>query len=192
MTTSDAPRRANRRRRYFLDDASQSSVLACVFALVAGTGAACAAAAAVLSSADLLGDRTLAEALPALLATLAGCTVLGALVAIPVVMRLTHRYVGPALVMRRALVGMRHGDYGCRLQLRRRDYLKSLAREIDAHRSTIARRDVAQARLLNGIRASLDAGDLQGARALVRVHGRRLGLEPVARTSAPEEEPVVV
>lgn len=168
--TQNGALQRNRRRQFDLDDPSQSSVLLHVLTILAGTGLAAAITVLTLSHGSLLGGDTVAEALPILLVALAGSLILAALITIPVVLRLTHRYVGPALVMRRALQGIRRGDYGCRLRLRRQDYLKGLAREIDAHRDDIARRDVEHARLLHGIKHRLDDGDVIAARVFLQWH----------------------
>ncbi len=155
----------NRRRTFVLDDPSQSTSILAVLGVL-GAGALFGAVAFfLLGQPNLLGRSSVAEATPTLIAALVGCFIVAGLVAAPVVMRLTHRYVGPAYVMRRALRGMRLGDYGCRLTLRRHDFLKGLAREIETHRSDIARRDVERARLLHRLRQMLDAGDVEGARA---------------------------
>lgn len=161
------PKPANRRRQFSLDDRSQSTALLHLLVLLAATGAATAVLAYVLSRAGVLGTAALGDAFPAVLAGLAGCFVLAGLVAVPVVMRLTHRYVGPAYVMRRALKGMRLGDYGCRLTLRQTDFLHDLAEEINAHRSDLARRDLERQRLLTRLDQLLRAGDFDDARALL-------------------------
>jgi len=167
----------NRRRRFVLDDRSQSTTLLHVLILLAGAAAVSAVLVFVLSRANVLGSRALIEAFPIVLAAQVGCFVLAGLVTVPLVMRLTHRYVGPAYVMRRALKGMRLGDYGCRLELRQGDFLKSLAEEINAHRSDLARRDIERERLLATLDRLLESGDVQGARLhladLVSAPGRR-------------------
>jgi hypothetical protein len=165
---SDAPQghgEPDRRRTFVLDDPSQSTSIIAVLSVL-GAGALFGGIAFfLLGRPNVLGHATVADAAPTLIAALVGCFVVAGLVAAPVVMRLTHRYVGPAYVMRRALRGMRLGDYGCRLTLRKDDFLQSLAKEIETHRSDIARRDVERARLLHRLRQMLDDGDIAGARA---------------------------
>jgi hypothetical protein len=165
MTTDDEVRKGrNRRRTVVLDDPSQSTSILNVLGVLAA-GALCGGAAFfLLCGPNLLGRSTVADAAPTLIAALLGCFIVTGLIAAPVVMRLTHRYVGPAHVMRRALHGMRLGDYGCRLQLRRGDFLKALAHEIEQHRSDLARRDVERTRLLTQLLQQLEAGDGEGAR----------------------------
>src|SRR5205823_5223414 len=44
-----------------------------------------------------------------------------------VILRITHRVAGPAMVIERAIDGLVEGRFDARLTLRRGDYLKSLA-----------------------------------------------------------------
>ena len=164
MSTDEYDRAGrNRRRMIVLDDPSQSTSVLSVLGVLAAGALFSAAAFYVLCGANLLGRSTVSEATLTLIAAILGCFIVTGLVAAPVVMRLTHRYVGPAHVMRRALHGMRLGDYGCRLELRRADFLKPLAHEIELHRSDLARRDVERTRLLTQLLQQLEIGDAEGA-----------------------------
>ncbi len=164
---------------FVLDDPSQSTSILSVLGVLASGALFGAAAFYLLGRPNMLGRMLVADATVPFIATLIGCFVVAGLIAAPVMMRLTHRYVGPAYVMRRALRGMRLGDYGCRLTLRDGDFLKSLAQEIENHRRDIARRDVDRARLLHRLRQMLDAGEVEAA----RLHLDRL----VAEADAPQE-----
>jgi len=184
MSTDESNSKGRTRRRMFvLDDPSQSSSILCVLGVLAAGALFGAVAFWLLTGTSVLGRSTVAHAAPALIAALLGCFIVTGLVAAPVVMRLTHRFVGPAHVMRRALHGMRLGDYGCRLKLRHGDFLKALAREIDLHRSDIARRDVERAQLLTQLLRLLELGDAEGARARLE-HLLATGRDPALQRSA--------
>jgi hypothetical protein len=97
-----------------------------------------------------------------------------ALVAVGVyVVWLTHRFVGPARVIRTALEGMAAGDHGRRLTLRKRDFLKDVA----AAAGTVSvrmrsERDTTSA-LVDAIGPALEQGDVEAARAALRAFERR-------------------
>ncbi len=166
MSDTDSKPR-NRRRHFVLDDSSQSTTLTHHLLLLGGAAIVSALLLFGLSRGNVLGGQALVEAFPVLLAAQIGAFVLAAIATVVVVMRLTHRYVGPAHVMERALKGMRLGDYGCRLTLRHNDFLRPLAQEINTHRSQLARRDIERERMLTSLDQLLERGDVDGARALV-------------------------
>jgi hypothetical protein len=53
---------------------------------------------------------------------------------------LSHRFVGAALVLRRAIAGMRSGDHSCRLTLRKTDFLHDVATDLAALRDEMTPR----------------------------------------------------
>ena len=81
---------------------------------------------------------------------------------------LTHKFVGPAYVFRRALEGMREGDYGRRLALRKSDYFQELAKEFVEVRDRWVARDRAVLEGLARIEACVAAGDDRQAAETVR------------------------
>jgi Skp family chaperone for outer membrane proteins len=87
---------------------------------------------------------------------------------------LTHRFVGPAFNMRRVLKGMIKGDYSRKVHLRKRDYLKDLATEINTLREQLQEQQSA----VRDLERCLQEKDYDAARELVA----RLKLE------APEEQ----
>ncbi|MHC4959767.1 MAG: hypothetical protein ACYTGN_15500 [Planctomycetota bacterium] len=92
----------------------------------------------------------------------------------------THRVAGPALVIMRAVQGMRRGEFDHRLKLRKSDYLKKLAAEVDGLRSDVKARNESVSALV----ACVQEGDLDGAREVAT----RLG----AKQPAEEPEPATV
>jgi hypothetical protein len=115
---------------------------------------------------------------------------------------LTHRFAGPAYVLSRAIRGMLEGDYGRRLALRKRDYMKPVAAALADLRS----RWVAHERRLQGrledIRRHLEIGAVEeAARVVAQVLEDRLvrpeTLAPAGRAEAevaarPARAPVAV
>jgi hypothetical protein len=60
--------------------------------------------------------------------------VVTAILALALGVLLSHRFVGAALVLRRAIAGMRRGDHSCRLTLRGTDFLHDVASDLAALR----------------------------------------------------------
>ena len=67
--------------------------------------------------------------------------VLAAVILSVLTLLITHRFAGPAYVMDRAVQGMLAGDYGKRLALRKRDYMKKLAGGLVELRTTWAQHE---------------------------------------------------
>ena len=95
-----------------------------------------------------------------------------------------HRIAGPAYVIEKAVVAMRKGDYGLRLSLRKRDYLKGLAAAVAGLRSDLKEREDR----VKDLMACIEEDDLDGARELV---GQLRGAAPLVE-SAPVVEPTPV
>jgi uncharacterized Tic20 family protein len=80
---------------------------------------------------------------------------------------ISHRFLGPALVIRRAVQAMIDGWYDRRFKLRRRDYLKPLARKIEELACVLATREAAQDQIVEDLHQCLDKSDIDTARALL-------------------------
>jgi methyl-accepting chemotaxis protein len=81
---------------------------------------------------------------------------------------LTHRFAGPARVLRDALARMAEGDFGGRLKLRPRDFMKDVAVEVARVGRSI--RDDRRAALsaVDSAERALAAGDATTARAILK------------------------
>jgi len=100
-----------------------------------------------------------------------GAAILGVLAVL-----LTHRVAGPAFVLKRAVDGMREGRLQHRLVLRKRDYLKPLARSVAALCEDLLSRRAERRRCLDHLARCLDEGDLEAAHELVaRLRSTELG-----------------
>jgi methyl-accepting chemotaxis protein len=93
---------------------------------------------------------------------------------------LTHRFVGPAFNMRRALKAMIKGDLSKRVHLRKRDYLKDLAAEINTLRDVLEERQ----QVVRDLERCLQENDLEAARELLT----RLKTETPAAEAAEGEK----
>jgi HAMP domain-containing protein len=78
----------------------------------------------------------------------------------------THRVIGPAQVIERAVRGIQAGDYDQRLSLRPGDGLLTLAVAVGELREELREREERQRSLGREIAALLDANDLDAAREL--------------------------
>lgn len=92
---------------------------------------------------------------------------------------LTHRFVGPAFNMRRVLKSMIKGDYSRKVHLRKRDYLKDLAAEVNTLRESL----LEQQEVVRDLERCLQEKDIEAARELVT----RLKREPPADEGEPSE-----
>lgn len=99
---------------------------------------------------------------------------------------LTHRFVGPAYVIEKAIVAMGRGDNASRLKLRKRDHLKSLAAEVEKLRARLQAEEAERAEALADLERCLVEGDNAAARELcTRLSGRtELADAPVAEARA--------
>jgi methyl-accepting chemotaxis protein len=101
------------------------------------------------------------------------------------VISLTHRFVGPANVIQRALNGILEGEYSHRVTLRRKDHLKSLADSVNDVREKLRVRQENRLKLLANLERCLVERDLSAASELVQ----RLREEPVEEPALEQSEP---
>lgn len=87
---------------------------------------------------------------------------------------LSHRFVGPAFVVRRALAAMAEGRYDERLALRSNDYLGDLADAARVLRDELISRD----EKLEELQQAVDDGDMEAARDLVATLRKTTPSEP--------------
>lgn len=181
-----------RRKRWLLDTSSQSP------ALFAVTGVVGAIALLQFVGARLLGESALVERLDSdeigwiALAFNLGYFVLmvGALVV--VLVRETHRFVGPALVLERAVSALDRGDWQPRLTLRKGDHLGSLAAALATHGHRLAAQAAERGELLARLDQALATGDLPRAKAAAgALRALHAPVEPLAAAPAePAGSPV--
>lgn len=155
-----------RRRRYVIDRSLQMGVAAQVLTGIGGVALLCAAALYVfLGGTAVPGLDPLRQFL---LIANATYFVLAAGILTLLTILITHRFAGPAYVIRLAIAGMLEGDYGRRLRLRKKDYLKPLAADFDTLRHHWVRHEEETRRLLGDLDAALDDEDLESAKVLAR------------------------
>ena len=181
---SGQPRQA-RRRCYLIDGASQLKVAVSLVSVLLVVGLLDALAVFVLADPGVRGMDRLVELRWVLFAVHGVALVLGGAFLFWITIKQTHRYAGPAFVMKRALRAMQQGDYGQRLSLRATDYHNELAEVIDDLRSEMATRDVDQARTLHRLQRALDEGDEFAAREAMRQLGTALPALPQRRHDDP-------
>ncbi|MHC4974006.1 MAG: hypothetical protein ACYTG3_16915 [Planctomycetota bacterium] len=80
---------------------------------------------------------------------------------------ISHRFLGPAMVIGRAVQAMIDGWYDRRFKLRRRDYLKPLASKVEELAETLAAREEERLAMIQSLHECLDTGELDAARALL-------------------------
>jgi hypothetical protein len=110
-----------------------------------------------------------------------------ALLALALGILLSHRFVGAALVLRRAIQGMRNGDSSQRLTLRRTDFLHDLSADILELRTHQAQGRETLAGTLARAERALEAGDLAQTQAELTL--ARRSLAPAASPATPPAVP---
>lgn len=154
------------RRQYVIDRPLQMGIAGYLAAGLGGVALLCAAALYVF-----LGGQAVPGLDPLrrfLLIANATYFILAAGILTLLTILLTHRFAGPAFVMKQAIDGMLEGDYGKRLALRKKDYLKELAASLDQVRHTWVRHEESSRQTLEQLESALEAGDVEAARAHVK------------------------
>ena len=154
------------RRQYVIDRPLQMGIAGYLAAGLGGVALLCAAALYVF-----LGGQAVPGLDPLrrfLLLANATYFILAAGILTLLTILLTHRFAGPAYVMKEAIDAMLEGDYGKRLSLRKKDYLKELAGSLDQLRHTWVRHEANSRQTLEGLESALASGDVEAAQALVR------------------------
>lgn len=150
-----------KRRQYLIDKPLQLSIACTAAALIVGSGllgiGAFLVAPAFQIPDNLPGERVR----DILIGTHVAYFVLAAGAVAVIAILLTHRIAGPAFVLRRAIKSFLEGDFHPRLTLRKKDYLKDLAADLQRLGAHFEARE----RVLEAVRASADASDLEGVRA---------------------------
>ena len=158
-----------RRWRYIVDWTPQLSVVAEVVGVLIGVCVAFAVITFLLvldrndATAKLQPEEVWGFLLQVTLVFMAISSVVFILLSITI----SHRFLGPALVIKRAVQAMIDGWYDRRFKLRRRDYLKPLAAKVEELADTLAAREDEQALMIESIHECLDSGELDGARVLL-------------------------
>lgn len=164
MATQSANGRRWRRRQFIIDRRLQLGVAGEFLAGLGGVALLCGVALYIF-----LGGQAVPGLEPLrrfLLVANATYFILAAGILTLLTILITHRFAGPAYVMRLAIRGMLEGDYSRRLTLRSKDYLKPLASELDAIRHIWVRHDEESRRLLAKLEEALKKGDVAEAREI--------------------------
>jgi HAMP domain-containing protein len=115
-----------------------------------------------------------AEVRDLLIRVTVGYAALATFLVVLAALRLTHRVTGPTQVLESALRAMRSGDYGRRMTLRKRDYLRGLAAEVEALAKHLDAAEHERIATLRVLESCLREKDVDGAReVLARLLGAR-------------------
>lgn len=161
------PKKTWRRRQYVIDRETQFAV---VLQALLGIGAALVLylCGRMLFMGENAMDMLQREDVrPYLLAANAIYFVVVTAVLVGVLLHATHKFAGPAYVMKKALEGILQGDYDRRLSLRQGDFQKDLARTLSQVRDHWRRREESWTETVARLEACLADGDLEQARALL-------------------------
>jgi len=154
-------------RRYLLDRPSQLQFSMIVLLVVSGVGLLYAVAIYFLVDSDLLQGRSADHIRTVLLLVHVAYFMVGGILLFATVLLLSHRFVGPAYVMQRAVENMRRGDYSGRLSLRKGDFHAGLAKQLRDWRGELVAQDDARMEILARLQRCMDEGNEAEARRLV-------------------------
>ena len=177
-----------RRWRYIVDWKPQLSFVAEVVGVLVGVCIAFAVVTflLVLNRNDATAKLHPDEIWSFLLQITAIFMVVSTVVFVLLSIAISHRFLGPALVIRRAVQAMTDGWYDRRVRLRRRDYLKPLAARVEELSAVLATREVEQDQIIEDLHRCLDENNLDTARALL---DRLQDKSPKGKRRQPEPQP---
>lgn len=178
MTDPGKTGRRPKRLTFLLDRRGQVGVACRVVALLAGIGVLYAVAVWFLLGSDLVTEANLGEVRLVFLGLHTLYFVLGGAILLVGTLVLTHRFAGPAYVMRIAVARMRRGEYDVRLTTRETDYHKELSEELRQLRDELVAREQRRAHVLVDLQRSLDQGDTARAAELLQLLRTEAGAVP--------------
>lgn len=167
-----------RRRKILVDPKLQLAVASHVAGVVVAVGAIYVGALLILPEQDYkpVPGREVRDLLIRMNLMYAG---LAAFLMVALALVLTHRIAGPMRVLEAALRGIREGDYGRRMTLRKRDYLHTLAAEVQALAKHVEEGERERAATLRVLESCLRENDVDGAREIVtRLLGTQAETKP--------------
>ena len=174
-------RRSFRRLSYLVNNRMQLTMAFYMLAVMVGVAGLYLAALFLLPGQGTIEQLNAQETREVMLRANLIYFVLAACILFTVIILVSHRVAGPAFVVERALKGINAGDLEQRLSLRKRDYLKSMANEVNTLAQSLRERQ----ELLGDLDRCLQEQDVPAARELVQ---RMLSAEP----AKPPSEPKVV
>ncbi len=178
-----SPRSTPKRQRYLIEARTQLAVALPLLAIPLVVALAYALAVYVLPGEAALSALTPEEARNISFRASVVYLGFGAVAMAAAAVFLTHRFVGPAWVIERAIRGMSAGEYDQRVSLRPRDHLQSLASALMDLRDQLREQDERRRQLVRELASRLDEEDVKGARDLLI----QLAL-PVRRATPPGGE----
>ena len=172
-------RRSFRRLSYLVDNRMQLTMAFYMLAVLVGVAGLYLAALFLLPGQGTIEQLNAQETREVMLRANLIYFVLAACILFTVIILVSHRVAGPAFVVERALKGINTGNLDQRLSLRKRDYLKTMAAEVN----TLAQSLRDQQELLQDLDRCLGEKDVSAARELVQ---RLLRDEPAKTPGEPE------
>ncbi|MHC5012148.1 MAG: hypothetical protein ACYTG6_14575 [Planctomycetota bacterium] len=176
------------RRKYVIEPRVQWTVTAQVVLPVLAVGLLYVFGAVVMLSGDTMSELSAESVRTFLLRASALFFGVAIVILTLVCIVLTHRFVGPAMVLRHAVEGMCNGEYQHRLRLRKSDQLKPLADALATLQTQLAEAEIARQEGLYTLGCHLDDGDLDGVR---RALGRLQGITSVNAEGTAEKQPAL-
>lgn len=168
MTGATGPSRVRKfsRQTYFVDLKLQLTVAFTLVAVLLLVGALYAAAIFLLPGGGALERLSAAETRALFLRTNLIYLVLAGAILWTVAVLLMHRVAGPARKLEKAVAGLRREDYTHPLSLRKRDYLKSLAAELEKLAAEMKQQADQRRQILQDLDRCLREGDIEAAREI--------------------------
>jgi len=189
MGAQQPEQQRTRRWRYIVDWKPQLSFVAEVVGVLVGVcvGFAVITFLLVLDRNDATAKLHPDEIWSFLLQVTAVFMVVSSVVFVLLSIAISHRFLGPALVIRRAVQAMIDGWYDRRFKLRRRDYLKPLAAKVEELACVLATREAEQDQIVEDLHQCLERNDLDAARAML---DRLQDKSPKSKRPQPQPQPV--
>jgi methyl-accepting chemotaxis protein len=157
------------RKQFLVEPSIQMPLMVSVLGTVVAFSALYLATILILGADGSTLDDPSSRAATRLGVAVTGAYFLLVLVAVAVVViRMTHRFAGPARVLERAVRAMLEGDFGQRMAVRSKDMLRSLSAALLEVQTRWSREREQLAEFRGRLAEALEKGDLEAARALER------------------------
>jgi hypothetical protein len=156
------------RRRYLIDKPTQLGLVAWLIGGLAGLAVMYVLAMIVFFGPEATADMDSPMLRRLLLTANTAFFLFAGIMITTLAIMLSHRFVGPAYVLRTALDAMLRGDFSKRLSLRKTDYMKDVAGLLTALRDRLVAREDQVSAQLESLERAVESGDRAEALSLAK------------------------
>ncbi len=161
------PRPKYKRRKLIVNRKQQMMLIVPVLGALLATALVGVAANMMLPSSEVFGKLTGDQVRTMLVRVNIACLVSTFVAVGLILVVISHRVVGPSMVMEGTLRGMAKGEFDRRTQIRKKDYLQGLSQALTELNGSLRRRHVLTEEFVSQLRDRVDESDLVGIKELL-------------------------